>query len=128
MLQKSDTINYNGKTINIFSQPLEQYFDETNRPNLICFKPEMVSRGYFADWQIENNRLYLINFEGHLLNNLTEEVISSINLFHTNKNIFANWFTGEINIPYDNEDYPIPKKLIKLNFINGSFVGEKMVG
>lgn len=125
MIQKSDTINYDGTSKNIFSQPLEHYFKKSTRPNFNSFKPEMVSRGYFADWLIENNRLYLVNFEGYVLNNWAEELVSRVDLFDSNNNIFADWFTGEINIPYADSDYPIPVNLIKLNFIEGHLISTK---
>jgi len=100
--QYPDKLIYKGKTISIFSNPFESYFDdEHSRPKI--FSKSMCSaiwRGYVATWEIKSNDLYLLSLvEGTCENNAPEIPLNEI--FKDKKTpIKASWFSGIIRIPF----------------------------
>ena len=95
--QRSDTIRINDEGHILYSFPLEQYWEkEKNRPPLLSSNTSMY-RGYYAIWLIEHNQLFLTDFYGEFL---SRKEYSLIDLFPTSGDkIFANWFTGDLEIP-----------------------------
>ena len=70
--QEPDILEYEGKQFDIIANPLEQYFaPDRSRPN---FVPESTSnwRGYFAEWEIQADRLYLTGLSGNICVKPTE--------------------------------------------------------
>ena len=132
-LQRHDTIIYKKEEQIFFSQPLEKYFEFINKkPNFVSLTTSMTSRGYYADWKIENNRLLLINFIGYQLqSNWTELEFGIKDLFtDTEKPIFADWFSGSILLPngenISDSIYPLYESFIKLTFDKGFLIKEEV--
>lgn len=103
--QMPDLLIYEGKTVGIFSNPLETYFDKNHpRPNEL-FKTSCTAswRGYLATWEIKHGFLYLVKLvEGSCSNDATE--IPLAQLFPKQKApIQATWFSGSLVIPQGNE-------------------------
>jgi len=62
--QAPDVLIYNGKTYDLFSNPLEDFYgeDESKRPKFWVAPDTMSSgnwRGYVATWEIIDDKLYL---------------------------------------------------------------------
>ena len=108
--QKSERLKYEGKTMPMFSTPLEDYFSEQNpRPNGILSSTSTANhRGYVGDWKIQNERLILTGLyrqepitdkDGN--NKLSEEEIPASKVFGNDANypIEADWFSGQLRIP-----------------------------
>ena len=132
-MQRHDTIVYQSEEQVIFSQPLEKYFEYINRrPSFVSLNTSLTIRGYYADWAILENKLFLIDFKGYQLqSNWTETEYDLTDLFpKAEKPIFANWFTGEILLPnggnISHSIYRIYENLIKLTFVNGILINEKI--
>lgn len=117
--QEPDILEYECRKLDIFANPLEQYFaGDTPRPN---FVPDSTSnwRGYVAEWAISADRLYLTGLSGHICVKPAEEGgqtsswcqgghlgachirAASLESVFGNRRwpIFAEWFTGEIIAP-----------------------------
>jgi len=129
-MQRHDTLFYKDAETIIFSQPLEQYFALTQKPNFNSLKTSMISRGYFADWKIIQNKLFLIDFVGHqVANNWDELEYRLSDLFKDiEPPVFAEWFTGDIIIPIgeniSTSIYPMFKTFSKLSFDKGQLITE----
>lgn len=103
--QFGDRLIYKGKTVSIFSNPLEAYFNVKHpRPDkLFRFSCTACWRGYIATWKIDDNYLYLIKLvEGTCDTNAKEIQLSKI--FPDGEGpIKATWFTGTLKIPLGKE-------------------------
>ena len=101
-LQTGEEINYNGNDYIIHDQPLYPYIKKHN----INFVARITCcwRGYHGSWSIEENKLYLVGLYGWTSDNPKKHTnIKRVNLndlFPNQEKVFADWFTGKINIPY----------------------------
>ena len=111
--QIPDYLIYNGKTVELFTNPLEQYLElkglkEIDRGcnSSACW------RGYTAIWELKKGKLYLVEikpcgiiavagvFTGlECEENESSEVLSYLNSEFKTKNTFAGWYTGELLSP-----------------------------
>jgi len=98
--QSMEQIIYEGKLMYMAAEPLEQYIAdlpdpiEFIAPNTACW------RGYFGEWEISDDNLYLTGFTGYI--NSPEEMYKTVDLsylFPDQNKVFAEWFSGEIRIP-----------------------------
>jgi hypothetical protein len=102
--QAPDHLIYEGETHALFSNPLEEYFNENNvRPKDI-FSEGCISsacwRGYVALWEIKGKYLYLLKIEPCCEGG--EIPISKI-FPGRDAPIKATWFSGELRIPQGKE-------------------------
>lgn len=124
-MQRQDTLFYKGEGNIIFSQPLEKYFELNTRPNFRSLDSSLFIRGYFADWKIENEKLFLIDFTGYQIGSNWAEYVYGLNdLFKgVDQPVFAEWFSGDILIPYggniNSNTYSQFKIFSKLSFNKG---------
>lgn len=103
--------------MDLFSNPLETYWEKTGKrkPNFSTI--ETCKRGYIASWAIKDNQLLLTDIDG--------ECVASTFLFGrklvktsikkvfpiSNGSVFANWFSGKLRIPagsmtqYEHDNY-----------------------
>ena len=100
--QAMEKLIFNEKEVSMATEPLASYLSNLKE------KPPLISpttacwRGYYGKWEIKDNKLYLINFEGYTLNYPDETGLRKVGihyLFPTQERVFAKWFTGEIRIP-----------------------------
>lgn len=99
--QYPDFLIYNGDTLALFSNPLEEYFYNHSRPDDIFerygYNSTACWRGYIGYWELKNDSLFLIELRGE---------ISSIDLCLLFKDrncegvLFADWVNGAMNNPY----------------------------
>lgn len=129
-IQRHDTLLQNGEQKIIYSQPLEKYFNENNLSNFISLNTSMTIRGYYADWKIENDKLFLVDFVGHQLTSDWNQLEYRLNdLFKDiEPPVFADWFSGDILIPIgENISTTINPNLrmfTKLSFNKGQLTSE----
>ena len=106
--QLPDRILNDGEWMNLYSNPLEQYWlvAKKNRP---VFHPHFnCKRGYVASWEIKDNHLFLTdivgNFERKIFFFFKKNIACSLKwlfprLTHKHKRVQATWFTGKLRIP-----------------------------
>ena len=103
-IQFSENLFYQGEWHNVYTTPLEEYFDRNNnRPDL---KPcnTALMRGYVADWEIADDKLYLTGVEGYLEKlNVVFGVHEPLTLQHifpeAKEKVWAQWYSGTLICP-----------------------------
>ena len=96
--QAGDILSYNGQKTTIATEPLKPYL-ETRSDISFIFKSTALVRGYIGTWKIKNKKLYLDSLLGFIENN---EKVDLNYLFPSKKEVFADWFCGQIRIPEGN--------------------------
>ena len=97
--QIGEKIIYNGDEYHIATEPLNPYLEKHN----IEFKAYWTAcwRGYYGSWEIEDDKLYLIDLRANLpINDKETKEVGIDYLFPGQEKVFADWFTGEIRITY----------------------------
>lgn len=100
--QVPDYLIFKGDTIAIFSNPLEQYFEQTGKRELIDFVgcgSTACWRGYKAIWELKNDSLYLRQITSCHKECGLEIRNADLNKMFGTDNVFANWFSGKLFIP-----------------------------
>jgi len=103
--QLPDKILFNGGQLNLYSNPLEQFWLNTKkiRPPFVS-SPECI-RGYVAGWEIRHNKLLLKDIDGYYDRNFIffrkPARYSLRRLFPRSKNrpVRASWFSGKLRVP-----------------------------
>ncbi len=99
--QIAETLTYKGKKHSMFSNPLEGYFSlGGKRPDFANISTALW-RGYVGEWEIIDDRLYIINLNGTLQDG--EEASLETIFPGFPDRVFAHWFTGKIRIPQGNQ-------------------------
>lgn len=94
--QKRDILFYKGEIYYLATEPLKQYLQ--NRSDIKFYSPSTDCwRGYVGEWLIFKNLLYLFRLTVYTPGDKTKDLNY---LFPSQKYVFANWFSGEIRIPY----------------------------
>lgn len=109
--QLPDLIWLDGKLMDLYSNPLELYWDQyKKRPNFQT-SPEC-KRGYIATWEIRNETLSLNYIEAKIKRRYflfwKKIVPYSLNrLFKKagNRSVTATWVTGKLRIPQGNRTF-----------------------
>ena len=96
--QAGDILSYNGEKTTIATEPLKPYLENRSDISFI-FKSTALVRGYIGTWKIKNKKLYLVSLIGFIKNN---EKVDLSYLFPNKKEVFADWFSGQIRIPEGN--------------------------
>lgn len=103
--QARDTILINGVRYFFFGSPMFDYWDTNrNKPKLLSFNTGL-QRGFFASWEIHETKLYLIDFYGEHYSIrpkrgfVREKNYSLSDLFPDQQRVFADWYSGELQIP-----------------------------
>lgn len=132
--QQPDRIVIDGVTLQLYSNPLEEYWSQSKRKRPPFIAHAYCERGYIATWEIRHNQLYLIDVEGNFLNysflsGKKKLPFSIQNIFSTynGEGVLAQWFTGKLRVPtgrmrwYVHEGYDSRfEKEIIISVINGS--------
>ena len=93
--QTGDILTYNGEKTTIATEPLKPYLENRSDISFI-FKSTALVRGYIGTWEIKNKKLFLVSLIGFIENN---EKVGLNYLFPNKKEVFADWFSGQIRIP-----------------------------
>jgi len=137
--QIPDMLIYNGDTLAIFANPLEQLFENDSiRPNFFGDKEGCMStacwRGYEAEWVILDNELYLTGIYSCCY--YEDSIKANLNMLFGDRfvdgKVKAVWFTGKIIAPQGELLYYIHmgyeslyEKELELDFSNGKLIGTK---
>lgn len=100
--QVPDYLIYKGDTVALFSNPLEQYFEQTGKRELIDFVgcgSTACWRGYKAIWELKNDSLFLRQITSCHKDCGLEIKNADLNKMFGTDNVFANWVTGKLLIP-----------------------------
>jgi hypothetical protein len=108
--QVSETLWYEGKKQGMCSEPLSAYFDLTGESPAFAEMDTSCWRGYVGEWEIRDDRLYLIGLEGRLVNGEEANLESIFPKFPDR--VFAHWYSGTIRLPQG--------KL--LNYVHGGYL------
>ena len=93
--QAGERLLYNGKVVIMASEPLNQYLIKRNDISFVSMSTACW-RGYHGEWEIKDNKLYLIGLKAYL------ERFKEVGLdylFPGHDKVFADWFSGHIRIP-----------------------------
>lgn len=89
-------------TVPIFNNPMEQYFEQVNKRELIDFYNPCWStacwRGYKAFWELKNDSLFLLNITSCDKNCIGSKDANLFAMFGNNRP-FAYWYNGTITVP-----------------------------
>lgn len=99
--QEMEKLIMNGEKVSMASEPLAQYLGGLKEkpklfpPNTGCW------RGYVGTWEFKNDYLYLIGWEGYAkdFNKRAYCKVGMDYIFPNQKEVLADWFSGEIRIP-----------------------------
>lgn len=111
--QCPDILYYGGDTLRIDCFPLEYYFEQIgDRPQDLFDSYEgyntCLGRGYRAFWKLQNDSLFLVELEssGSAIPIPLTEIFG--NKVVSGKPIFADWFSGQLNIRQGERVYSLP--------------------
>jgi len=103
--QFPDKLMYEGREYDLFSNPLESYFDdEHGRPEFRSPNTAMW-RGYIAIWELDADCLYLVDLQGwvggdHPTYAVNAEQVGLQAVFPwAGERVKATWFSGELRVP-----------------------------
>jgi hypothetical protein len=94
--QISDVLIYNKEINYIKDTPLQSYLDNIELPYNLVPPDSTLWRGYTAKWAIDNKKLFLIEWQGYILD---FQKVNINYLFPGEDFVFANWFSGQIKVP-----------------------------
>jgi len=129
--QIREKLIYKRKVYRITEEPLEEYFTKNKIERPFDFMHTACWRSYEGIWKVKYNKLYLAKLEA-----FTDEHKNRVGveyLFPGQKEVFADWYSGEIRLPLEKEDYYLclPDFLLKnglfLKFKNGLLVSTRLV-
>lgn len=93
--QVRDILIYNNEGFYMAAEPLKPYLETVQLPHKLVAPNTSCWRGYWSHWAIENKKLFLVKWEGYILDGVT---VGMHYLFPDEEIVFAKWFTGEIRI------------------------------
>ncbi len=108
--QAPDVLIYDGKTYDLYSNPLESFYGKDWRP-AFWVAPNSVSsgnwRGYVATWKIINDKLYLTKIDSWFCNRRIKtksgcRKVTLRDLFGAKvieSSVAATWFSDELRVP-----------------------------
>jgi hypothetical protein len=93
--QISDILIYKNEELCIASEPLSDYLAKVKLPHKLVAPNTACWRGYYAKWAIDNKKLFLIKWQGYILD---YQKVDIQYIFPGEEVVFAKWYTGEIRI------------------------------
>ncbi|MBX2942635.1 MAG: hypothetical protein KF860_09835 [Cyclobacteriaceae bacterium] len=104
--QLPDIITLESQEMDLYTNPLEAFWEKTGKRKPHFKLSENCKRGYIAFWKIENKQLILYDIRGSrnvntffLGKKLVETTIKDIFPRCNNKGVLANWYSGKLRIP-----------------------------
>lgn len=94
--QAREILIYKGKKYGMATEPLEPYIESNGIQFNHMIECSGCWRGYIGTWSIEDNKLYLIDID----TDNDGKKVGLEYLFPNQEKVFAEWFTGELRIPY----------------------------
>ncbi len=116
--QQPDSILLYGKTMDLYTNPLEQYWSLRKRKRPAFHLTPICKRGYIATWEILDKQLILKNISGNVEKRLflfwKKVMPYSLKMLFSRSSkggVRASWFSGKLRIPqgkrtlYVHQDY-----------------------
>lgn len=135
-LQIEEILTYKDVEYEMRVRPLDSYLKKHN----IEFKAWCTAcwRGYMGHWVIEENKLYLTKLSAFISteedSRWGNECVGIKYLFPNQDKVFADWFSGEIPIPYGEKLDSVQKGYISLykqemllEIMNGKLVSSNII-
>lgn len=104
--QIPDILILNGNLMDLYSNPLEEYWIKLRKRKPQFYKLISCQRGYVATWEIRDKQLFLNEVRGNYLKQLLffirkKSKVSLRDLFSKSKGnpVKAEWFSGKLRIP-----------------------------
>ncbi|MFO7259022.1 MAG: hypothetical protein DIU61_015085 [Bacteroidota bacterium] len=106
--QKADIIVMDGETMDLYTNPLEDYWAKNRKKRPPFYSLDVCRRGYIASWAIRDGQLFLTDIEGDIEN---RSLFGPKSKKCTLKTVFkkagpegvkAEWFSGKLRIPRGN--------------------------
>lgn len=104
--QFPDIILYEGEKLELYSNPLEPYWNISKKRRPTFLEEEECTRGYIATWEIIDNLLILREVDGNVEKRLfifwkkiTRYSLGMLFPAINTGGVVASWFTGKIRIP-----------------------------
>ncbi len=102
--QAKEHIIYKGESMQMAAEPLNIYLMTRKDIDFAVSRTDCW-RGYFGSWEVKNKKLYLTKLSASINSTpddntlVTYKKVDLSYLFPGQKEVFANWFTGNIRIP-----------------------------
>jgi hypothetical protein len=93
--QARDILIYKNEKLHMSAEPLANYLKNAKLTHALVAPNTACWRGYYSKWAIDNKKLFLIEWEGYILD---YQKVGMDYLFPQEEIVFAKWFTGEIRI------------------------------
>ena len=103
--QLPDKILFEGEQLNLYTNPLEQFWIVTKKVRPHFISSSECTRGYVAGWEIRDNKLLLTEIDGSYERKFIffrkPARYSLKKLFPRSKNrpVRASWFSGKLRVP-----------------------------
>lgn len=101
--QIPDYLIHDQDTVAIYNNPLEQYFEQTGKRELIDFNSPCWStacwRGYVAYWELENDSLFLKKITSCIEDCSEDDKDANLFSMFGENRPFASWYTGTLTVP-----------------------------
>ena len=91
-----DTLMLDGESYSIAAEPMADYLQTARLPHPLVPHSTACWRGYFSAWSVDDERLYLIEWNGYIGD---FEEVGMEYIFPGQEKVFAEWYSGEIRIP-----------------------------
>jgi hypothetical protein len=129
--QYPDRIRLAGRELDLFSLPLDDWFEQTGANPGFGAPHTALWRGYIATWEVADDRLYLVKLKSHLAGGGTGR-LGDLFPGHPRR-VFAHWYSGDLLIPQGDEiGYvhagfgPIHESTLCLTVREGVVVGRRV--
>ena len=93
--QARDILIYKKEQLYMAAEPLDGYLKKVKLPHKLVAPNTGCWRGYTSKWAIDNKKLFLIEWQGYILD---YQKVGMNYLFPDDEIVFAKWFTGQIRI------------------------------
>lgn len=105
--QLPDRIAFNGEQLELYSNPLEPYWNEKSKKRPALHRSDECKRGYIADWEVKDSELFIVAITGtyqkrFLFFGRKTAPYTLKALFPKSKQrpVKAVWFSGKLRIPH----------------------------
>ena len=129
--QISESLTYNGEKLAMCEEPLSDFFSKGGTTPGFASMNTACWRGYFGQWEILEERLYLVGLAG-MLEDGTEATLESVFPGFPDR-VFAHWYSGTIRVPqgklldYIHMGYAsVYERDLLLTFENGVLTGSEV--
>jgi hypothetical protein len=99
--QCPDRIRLAGRELDLFSLPLDDWFEQTGAEPGFESPHTALWRGYIATWEVTDERLYLVELDSHLAGGGKGTLGDLFPGFPDR--VFAHWYSGDLRIPQGNQ-------------------------